>query len=73
MENIIEEVKKFADSGYKEVVLTGIHLSSYGIDFLDESYNKRMEWLTAREESDEEFVKKNELLNLIENISESKL
>ena len=70
MENIIEEVKKFADSGYKEVVLTGIHLSSYGIDFLDESYNKRMEWLTAREESDEEFVKKNELLNLIENISE---
>ena len=70
MKNIIEEVKKFADSGYKEVVLTGIHLSSYGIDFLDESYNKRMEWLTAREESDEEFVKKNELLNLIENISE---
>lgn len=70
MENVIEEVKKFADSGYKEVVLTGIHLSSYGIDFLDESYNKRMEWLTAREESDEEFVKKNELLNLIENISE---
>jgi len=70
MENIIEEVKKFADSGYKEVVLTGIHLSSYGIDFLDESYNKRMEWLTAREESDKEFVKKNELLNLIENISE---
>ena len=70
IENIIEEVKKFADSGYKEVVLTGIHLSSYGIDFLDESYNKRMEWLTAREESDEEFVKKNELLNLIENISE---
>ena len=70
MENIIEEGKSFADSGYKEVVLTGIHLSSYGIDFLDESYNKRMEWLTAREESDEEFVKKNELLNLIENISE---
>ena len=70
MENIIEEVKKFADSGYKEVVLTGIHLSSYGIDFLDESYNKRMELLTVREESDEEFVKKNELLNLIENISE---
>ena len=69
MENIIEEVKKLASSGYKEVVLTGIHLSSYGVDFLDESYNKRMELLTQTEESDEEFVTKNELLNLIENIA----
>jgi len=69
MENIIEEVKKLASSGYKEVVLTGIHLSSYGVDFLDESYNKRMKLLTQTEESDEEFVTKNELLNLIENIA----
>lgn len=32
MENVIEEVQKLAEHGYKEVVLTGIHLSSYGID-----------------------------------------
>lgn len=70
MDNILDEVKKFAASGYKEVVLTGIHLSSYGVDFLDESYNKRMEKLTQTEESDEEFVTKNELLCLIENIAE---
>ncbi|MDD3402719.1 MAG: tRNA (N(6)-L-threonylcarbamoyladenosine(37)-C(2))-methylthiotransferase MtaB [Hespellia sp.] len=31
--DIIEEVTKLAENGYKEVVLTGIHLSSYGIDF----------------------------------------
>lgn len=69
MENIIDEVKSLSASGYKEVVLTGIHLSSYGVDFLDESYNKRMEKLTQTEESDEEFVTKNELLCLIENIA----
>ncbi len=69
MENILDEVKNLSASGYKEIVLTGIHLSSYGVDFLDESYNKRMEKLTRTEESDEEFVTKNELLCLIENIA----
>ncbi|MCI8307764.1 MAG: tRNA (N(6)-L-threonylcarbamoyladenosine(37)-C(2))-methylthiotransferase MtaB [Lachnospiraceae bacterium] len=29
---VIDEVKCLADSGYKEIVLTGIHLSSYGVD-----------------------------------------
>ena len=32
-ENILREVHKLAKAGYKEVVLTGIHLSSYGVDF----------------------------------------
>lgn len=32
-ENILAEVKGLAESGYREVVLTGIHISSYGIDF----------------------------------------
>ena len=32
MKNVIEEVSDLAAHGYKEVVLTGIHLSSYGID-----------------------------------------
>ena len=32
-ENILKEVHKLAEAGYKEVVLTGIHLSSYGVDF----------------------------------------
>ena len=31
-EDIIVEVKKLAEQGYKEIVLTGIHLSSYGMD-----------------------------------------
>ena len=31
-DDVIEEVKKYAAQGFKEVVLTGIHLSSYGVD-----------------------------------------
>ena len=31
-DSVLEEVKTLAANGYKEVVLTGIHLSSYGID-----------------------------------------
>lgn len=31
-EDIIDEVKTLAENGFKEVVLTGIHVASYGID-----------------------------------------
>lgn len=31
-EDIVEEVKRLLVNGYKEVVLTGIHISSYGLD-----------------------------------------
>ena len=32
-EDVIREVRALAENGYRAVVLTGIHLSSYGIDF----------------------------------------
>lgn len=32
-EDVVEEVKNLVKNGYQEVVLTGIHLSSYGVDF----------------------------------------
>lgn len=35
-EYVINEVKRLADKGFKEVVLTGIHLSSYGVDLEQE-------------------------------------
>lgn len=34
--NVLEEVRELAQKGYKEIVLTGIHLSSYGADFKNE-------------------------------------
>ena len=32
MEDVVDQVRALAGQGYKEVVLTGIHLSSYGLD-----------------------------------------
>ena len=37
MEDMIKEVKTLAENGFKEIVLTGIHLSSYGKDFENEN------------------------------------
>ena len=36
IESVLKEVRVLAKKGYKEVVLTGIHLSSYGVDFPEE-------------------------------------
>lgn len=33
IQEVLKEVETLAEKGYKEVVLTGIHLSSYGLDF----------------------------------------
>ena len=35
-EHIIKEIKNIANQGIKEVVITGIHIASYGKDFKDE-------------------------------------
>lgn len=36
-EDVYEEVTRLAQAGYREVVLTGIHLSSYGVDLEEEN------------------------------------
>lgn len=38
IQDTVREVQELAAAGYREVVLTGIHLSSYGIDFENRSY-----------------------------------
>ncbi len=35
--DILAEIKKLADNGYKEFVLTGIHISSYGMEKRDDA------------------------------------
>ena len=39
MSDVKDEVIRLAQKGYQEVVLTGIHLSSYGVDFKDSDHN----------------------------------
>ena len=36
IESVLKEVRALSQKGYKEIVLTGIHLSSYGVDFSEE-------------------------------------
>lgn len=52
-ENILSEIKKLAMEGIKEFVLTGIHISSYGIDFAGDSvqYDEAMGSVPERTES----------------------
>ena len=40
VEDVLSEVRDLAKNGYKEIVLTGIHLSSYGIEDKYKSYNE---------------------------------
>lgn len=62
-EDILHEVRGLAQNGYREIVLTGIHISSYGIDFEQEIAG---DYRSAREEA----LKKNHFLNLIRSIHE---
>lgn len=39
LSDILQEVERLADNGYQEVVLTGIHLDSYGVDFGERDEN----------------------------------
>jgi threonylcarbamoyladenosine tRNA methylthiotransferase MtaB len=34
-QNVLEEIKTLVQNGYREIVLTGIHLGHYGIDFVN--------------------------------------
>lgn len=39
--SVINEVKNLVKNGYKEIVVTGIHLSSYGLDFMEDTYKMK--------------------------------
>ncbi len=58
MTDVMNEVETLAKAGYQEVVLTGIHLSSYGTDF--ETFQKS-----------EDFPYGTALLKLMENIEQT--
>lgn len=59
MEDILQEVRNLTANGYKEIVLTGIHISSYGLDFEH----------TADEQEDYGPFKNSTLIDLIEALS----
>ncbi|MGE5329658.1 MAG: tRNA (N(6)-L-threonylcarbamoyladenosine(37)-C(2))-methylthiotransferase MtaB [Deltaproteobacteria bacterium] len=48
-ENVIKEINKLADNGFKEVVLTGININSYGKDIEGVTLLGLLEKITERE------------------------
>lgn len=65
-ENILSEIKGLVANGYKEVVVTGIHMSSYGLDFLKKESG---DYLEDTKDVREAVYKKEFLLNLLEEIN----
>ena len=65
-EDVLEEVRGLAKKGYREVVLTGIHLSSYGMDFLGET---KGDYLKGTGDLRQEAMDRGFLFSLIEAIA----
>lgn len=68
-ENIISEVRGLAEKGYQEVVLTGIHISSYGIDFDGEQWDKGLSVEKYRS-GGLEYSGESRLVDLVERLHE---
>ena len=68
LESIRQEITGLAQAGYKEIVLTGIHISSYGIDFEDDAW--AMGQCVDKPQSNErhDYSGAGKLLDLIERI-----
>ena len=56
-EDILKEVRGLAKAGYREVVITGIHLSSYGLDFQQEKFGDYLGTAELREKTYEKLYK----------------
>lgn len=65
-EDILAEIKGLVANGYKEVVVTGIHVSSYGLDFLKKETG---DYLEGSKDVREAVYKKEFLLKLLVEIN----
>lgn len=65
-EEIIREIRILEEKGVKEVVLTGIHLSSYGLDFHDDGTGKTPSYNSMASKGE---YTNTELLKVIDEVS----
>lgn len=68
LDSIREEITGLAEAGYKEIVLTGIHISSYGIDFEDDAWALGMCVDKPQSNDRHDYSGSSKLLDLIERI-----
>ena len=67
--DIVKEVQSLSDNGYKEVVLTGIHIASYGKDLK----KSKTEFIPIINSQKEDFVQADaSLIDVIEEVSKIK-
>lgn len=64
-DDIIKEVKGLVAAGYQEVVVTGIHLSSYGLDFISKESGDYLQGVDIRTQA----YQKGYLLDILEKIN----
>lgn len=69
-EDIAAEIRGLVASGYREVVLTGIHISSYGIDFDEEEWKKGNSVEVHQGEERRDYSGSSKLLDLVEKLHE---
>ena len=64
-EDILREVKGLVEAGYQEIVVTGIHLSSYGLDFIKKDSEDYLQGVDIRTQT----YRKGYLLDILEKIN----
>ena len=69
-EDIINEIRGIVATGYQEIVLTGIHISSYGIDFEEEAWKQGRSVEVMQGEDRHDYRGSSKLLDLIGQIHE---
>lgn len=71
-EDIRQELEGLAQEGCREVVLTGIHISSYGIDFDEEAWARGESLCSRRETGQRDYGSNSKLLDLLDRIRDVK-
>lgn len=69
-EDIRQEMEGLAEAGYKEVVFTGIHISSYGLDFDDEAWQQGKSLIHGQESGRRDYTGSVKLLELLERVQD---
>ena len=67
-EDILQEIQGLVANGYQEIVLTGIHISSYGIDFEEEAWKAGKSVEVLKAEGRHDYSGASKLIDLIERI-----
>jgi len=67
-EDILREIEGMVKAGYQEIVLTGIHISSYGIDFDEEKWKQGVSVEVHRTQERRDYSGSSKLIDLVEKI-----